>query len=57
MLTEIGGLLEIMLEASIAAQLIDVNPKIVLGITAPIVFFSVWGLTRWTRKRVTRSAK
>jgi membrane protein implicated in regulation of membrane protease activity len=51
------GLLEIMLEAGIAAQLIDVNPKIVLGITAPIVFFSVWGLTRWTRKRVTRSAK
>jgi uncharacterized membrane-anchored protein len=51
------GLLEIMLEAGIAAQLIDVDPKIVLGITAPIVFFSVWGLTRWTRKRVTRSSK
>ena len=51
------GLLEIMLEAGIAAQLLAVNPKIVLGIAAPIVFFSVWALTRWTRKRVTRTPK
>jgi uncharacterized membrane-anchored protein len=51
------GLLEIMLEAGIAAQLLQVNPKIVLGIAAPIVFFSVWALTRWTRKRVTRASK
>jgi uncharacterized membrane-anchored protein len=51
------GLLEIMLEAGIAAELLQVNPKIVLGIAAPIVFFSVWALTRWTRKRVTRASK
>ena len=51
------GLLEIMLEAGIAAQFLAVNPKIVLGIAAPIVFFSVWTLTRWTRKRVTRTPK
>jgi len=49
------GLLEIMLEAGIAANLLAVNPKIVLGVAAPIVFFSVWALTRWTRKRVTRT--
>ena len=51
------GLLEIMLEAGIAAQLLAVNPKIVLGVAAPIVFFSVWALTRWTRKRVTRASE
>ncbi len=51
------GLLAILLEAGIAAQLLEVNPKIVLGIAAPIVFFSVWALTRWTRKRVTRASK
>ena len=51
------GLLEIMLEAGIATQVLDVDPKIVLGIAAPIVFFSVWGLTRWTRKRVTRASR
>ena len=51
------GLLEIMLEAGIAAKLLEVNPKIVLGVAAPIVFFSVWALTRWTRKRVTRTPK
>ena len=50
------GLLEIMLEAGIAAKLLEVNPKIVLGVAAPIVFFSVWALTRWTRKRVTRAS-
>jgi len=49
------GLLEIMLEAAIAAQLLEVDQKIVLGIAAPIVFFTVWFLTRWTRKRVTRT--
>lgn len=51
------GLLKIMLEASIAAQLVVVNEKIVLGIATPVVFFSVWALTRWTRKRITGSAQ
>ena len=51
------GLLKIMLEASIAAHLVIVNEKIVLGIATPVVFFSVWALTRWTRKRITGSAQ
>lgn len=47
------GLLGIMLEAAIAAQSLEVDLNIVLGIAALVVFFSVWALSRRTRRHLS----
>lgn len=48
------GMLSYMLSGAKAAGLLPFDPKIIVGVSAPLILLVVWSLTRWVRKRLTR---